>query len=336
VVTMTEDPWKDLSPPSMANAINAKRVSADVPWGFFWARSVDDKCLFVIQHNVDSLPSGRLPKLKGITVTDSDGPDGDDRVLIFKLEESVHRDLFHRLCIDIVECASAASTEKEAVLLAIARTWRWHHLLRGGSDKTLTLEQQKGLMGELLVIERHLLPVMCAVDAVAAWRGPLGAPKDFEIGQICVEVKSRRGAATPLIAVSSENQLDESDLEILFLYVSDLDRAPSDSPAGASLTEVALRVREIIVGMDQGAVEAFEGLLAAAGFRWSDDYSATLWIEGTNRLYRVHGDFPRITAGQIASGVGTVRYSISLVECEPYLAEMIDLESAIRRYRDVD
>lgn len=326
---MTEDPWEDLSPPSMANAINAKRVDAEILWGFFWARSVDDKCLFVIQHNAESTPSGRLPRLQGIEVTDSDGTEGVDRVLIFKLEESVHRDLFHRLCLDIVECASAATTEKEAVLLALARTWRWHHLLRGGGDQRLSPEQQKGLIGELLVIERHLLPTLAAMDVVAAWRGPQGAPKDFEIGRVCIEVKSRRGAATPHVAVSSESQLDESDLDALFLYVADLDRAPSDSTEGVSLTDVATRVRDVIAGLDQGAVEAFEGLLTAAGFRWSDDYSDALWIEGTSRLYRVNGSFPRITAGQIATGVGNVRYSISLVDCEPFLVEMSALESTV-------
>lgn len=326
---MTEDPWEDLAPPSMANAINAKRVDAATPWGFFWARSVDDKCLFVMQHDSESSPSGRLPRLQGIEVTSSEGTDAADRMLIFKLEESVHRDLFHRLCIDIVACAATATIEKEAVLLAIARTWRWHHLLRGGGDQRLTPEQQKGLIGELVVIERYLLRNLAAMDAVAAWRGPLGAPKDFEIGGVCIEVKARRGAATPHVAISSESQLDECDLQALYLYVADLDRAPSDSTDGVSLTHVATRVRDVIECLDQGALEAFEGLLAAAGFQWVDDYSDALWVEGTSRLYRVDGDFPRITAGQVASGVGNVKYSISLVDCEPFLAEMSILDSVI-------
>ena len=191
------DPWEDLEPPSVANAINAKRVDATCPWGFFWARSIDDRCLFVVQHDPESAPSGRLPRLQGIEVTESEGPDGIGRVLVFKLHESVHRDLFHRLCLDILSSASGAETEEEMVHLALARTWRWHHLLRGGGDQRLSPEEQKGLIGELLVIEHHLLRVLSAADAVAAWGGPLGAPKDFEIGQVCIEVKTRRGGAAP-------------------------------------------------------------------------------------------------------------------------------------------
>lgn len=328
--TSNEDPWRDLAPPSAANAINAKRVDAEVPWGFFWARGIDGKCLFVIQHTVDATPSSRLPRLQGVEVSDSEWVDGDSRILVFRLEDSAHRDLFHRLCLDIVSCAAAAETERDAVLLAIARTWRWHHLLRGGGDQRLSPEEQKGLIGELLVIERHLLPNIRCTDAVNAWRGPLGAPKDFEVGRTCIEVKARRGAATPHVAISSESQLDESGVDTLFLYVVDLDCAPSDTGKGFNLTDVALRIQDQISKTDAGVLETLEGLLSACGFRWSDDYSDATWVEGAHRVYRVSAAFPRIVAGKIASGVNDVRYSISLVECQPFIVEASVLDGAIR------
>jgi hypothetical protein len=275
-----------------------------------------------------------LPRFKGVEVSDSEWIDGDSRILVFKLEDAAHRDLFHQLCLDIVSCASEATTEREAVLLAIARTWRWHHLLRGGGDSRLTQEEQKGLIGELLVIEKHLLPHLTCMDAVAAWHGPLGAPKDFEIGHTCIEVKARRGAATPHIAISSESQLDVSGVESLFLYVVDLDRAPEGTENGFSLTNVATRIRDAISVPDQGALEAFEGLLSASGFRWDDDYTDTMWIEGTHRVYHVTGSFPRITAGQLALGVSDVCYSISLVSCQPHLVDAAALDSKLRGATD--
>ena len=54
------------------------------------------------------------------------------------------------------------------------------------------------MIGELLVLESVLLPHMEASAAVTAWRGPLGSPKDFEIGRVAIEVKARRGGATPI------------------------------------------------------------------------------------------------------------------------------------------
>jgi hypothetical protein len=331
---MTEDPWKNLTPPSAANAINAKRVDAEAPWGFFWARGIDGDCLFVIQHSVEATPTSRLPRLQGVEVSDSEWLDGHSRILIFRLEDSAQRDLFHQLCLDIVSCAAQAPTEREAVRLSIARTWRWHHLLRGGGDHRLSPEEQKGLIGELLVIERHLLPHIGCADAVSAWGGPLGAPKDFAIGRGCIEVKARRGAAPPHVKISSESQLDESDIGALLLYVVDLDRAPSDAPGCFSLNEVALRVRDMIAGLDQGALEAFEGLLAASGFRWADDYTDVLWLEGAHRVYRVTDGFPRITASQLCAGVSEVRYSILLTECQPYLTGVDALESLVKGESD--
>ena len=131
---MTDDPWKDIIAPNADDAINARRVDADLPWGFFWARGVDRKCLLVLQHSAESSPQGRLPKLKEIDVTNSNNNGGDGEMLIFKLLDSAHRGIFQKLCSDIVDSAKEASIEKEVVELALARAWRWHHLLRGGAD----------------------------------------------------------------------------------------------------------------------------------------------------------------------------------------------------------
>lgn len=327
--TMSNDPWKDLAPPSAADAINAKRVSADLPWGFFWARSIDHRCLLLLQHSEASTPRGRLPLLKEIEVTVFDGNRDGDQTLVWKLLDSAHRDIFHTLCEDIVASASRATTEREAVDVALARTWRWYHLLRGGTDGRLSHEEQKGLIGELLVIENDLLPRISVGDTVAAWRGPLGAPKDFEIGRICVEAKARRGAATPYIAISSENQLDETGTDILFLRVVDLDQAPSDAGHGFSLSDIANRIRSAVSALDERAGIAFEDLLSAAGFQRDDDYSDSRWVTGAIRLYRVRGGFPRITAQSASPGVTNVKYTISLTACEPFRVEDDALQSAL-------
>jgi hypothetical protein len=330
---MSNDPWSDLEPPSAAAAIKGKRVNADIPWDFFWARGLDRKCLLVLGHRADNAPKGKLPKLKGIEIAVSEGETADRCMLVFRLLDSAHRDIFYRLCMDIVAGASIASSEKEAIEIALQRTWRWHHLLRGGGDGRLSSEEQKGLMGELLVLERRLLPAFAAYDAVSSWRGPLGAPKDFELGRICIEAKARRGGATPFIAINSEHQLDTSGSDSLFLYVFELDQAPSDASDGFTISDIVARVRERITSSDHGAADAFEVLLMAAGFSWDDDYSDSRWVEGPSRLYVVSAEFPRLMASQIPGGVLNVKYSLSLVECAPFLVADEVLEDALKGIR---
>ena len=326
---MTDDPWKDLTPPTAAASINARRVDENNPWGFFWARAMDGKCLLVLRHASESSPTRRLPSLKGVEVAVADGESIDSRMLVFRLLDTKQRDIFHQLCIDIVAAGAAAGTEHEAVELAIARTWRWHHLLRGGTGERLSEDEQKGLIGELVVLDRHLLGHLSASDSLAAWRGPLDAPKDFEIGRTCIEAKARRGAATPYVLITSEHQLDGEGCDELFLHVADLSHAPDGVVGAFTVADMARRVRDQIAAADSVAADGFEALLAAVGFRWEDDYSDFRWVEGPSRIYAVTDGFPRVTAREIATGVSNVRYSVSLVECERFAVSTATLDAAV-------
>ena len=213
------------------------------------------------------------------------------------------------------------------------RTWRWHHLLRGGGGTLLSPEEQKGLIGELLVLERILLPHVEASAAVTAWRGPLGSPKDFEIGRVAIEVKARRGGATPTVAITSEDQLDESGVDSLFLYVVELDEAPEDATDGVTVREVADRVYEQLYSLDPGAAGVFESLILAAGVRAEDDYSNSHWLEGPSRVYLVTGEFPRIARSDVRPGVSYVRYTVSLDDCEPFQMSVSALAEALVEMR---
>lgn len=327
---MSDNPWESLAPPSAADAINARRVSSEISLGIFWALDINRKRLLVLQHAEDSTPQGHLPKLQGIEVAVSKSHGTGGSMLVFRLLDSAHQDIFYRLCKDIIASASAATSEKEAIAIAIARTWRWHHLLRGGRDDRLSPEEQKGLIGELLVMERYLLTLFSASDVVSSWRGPMGAPKDFEIGRVCIESKARRGAAKPFIEINSEHQLDTGGVDAIFLYVVELDMVPSDMREGFTLPEVVRRISGRIALADNAATFRFEELLASAGFRWDDDYSDSLWLEGASHLYQVSDNFPRIAASGVANGVSNVRYSISLAECESHAVTSSVLSSALR------
>jgi hypothetical protein len=266
--TLTEDPWNGITAPSAARLANARRVDADLPWNFFWARDIDRRCLLLLSHALESVPRGHLPQLQGIEVADVPGDERGQSLLVLKLMDSGQRDIFFRLCRDLVASTTTASSEKEAVEIALTRTWRWHHLLRGGRDGRLSAEEQKGLIGELLVLERHLLVDVTAADALAAWQGPLRAPKDFEIGRVCIEAKARRGSARPRITMSSEHQLDDMGVDVLFLHVVELDRAPAGGAEGFSLTAVAKRVSDSIEAKDGDVLDLFErssSRLASAG-----------------------------------------------------------------------
>lgn len=327
---MSEDPWRAIPPPSARQSVNARRVDPDLQWDFYWAKDVEGHCLLILAYARESAPHGHPPRLKGIELTTTTGFDDNHEMLIYSLADAVQRDIFYRLCRDIVASTVKAASEKDAVCTAVRRTWRWHHLLRGGSDGRLSAEEQKGLIGELLVLERYLLATFDATDAIAAWRGPLHAPKDFELGMVCIEAKARRGPSKPYVAISSEHQLDTAGMDALFLHVVDLDRAAGESEQAFSVTTAAARVLERVLEMDSAQGDALETLLAAAGFRWEDDYSDYRWLEGASRLYAVSQGFPRVCAEDLPSGVSEVKYMISLADCAHFESTPKDLVAALK------
>ena len=325
---MTENPWRDIEPPRIASSVSSRRVDAELPWHFFWARGADRAVFLTLSHASESTPTTPPPRLRDIQITLAPADDAGTRILALKLLDSSQQDTFFTLCRDILSVAGRAASEAEAVSVALNRTWRWHHLLRGGG-RLLSAEEQKGLMGELLVLERLVLPNLGASAAVTAWRGPLGSPKDFEIARVAIEAKTRCGGATPSLSITSESQLDERGVDSLFLHVVELDEAPTDATDGVTLHDVAERIRGRLLSLDPGSGGVFETRLSASGYREEDDYSSHRWLEGATRIYLVTGNFPRITSDAMRSGVSNVRYSISLADCEPFATSVSALNKAL-------
>ena len=125
---------------------------------------------------------------------------------------------------DLVDCARAQKTEADAVRQVVSRAWRWRRLLRTGQSARLGPEEQKEVIAELNVLAEFLFYEIGITDAIGSWTGPTGAPKDFDVGGVPLEVKARRGAAAPYIAISSEHQLDMPVATSMYLYIGEIAR----------------------------------------------------------------------------------------------------------------
>lgn len=324
----SEDPWHDLAAPKKAATVNARRIADSNKWDFYWGRDTNGHCLLILRHGIGSSPPDRLPRLKEVEVVGHPATAKERASLILRLRDANLRDIFHRLCLDIVVTASRAATEVEALAMTLARTWRWHHLLRGGSSGLLSSDEQKGLIGELLVIEGYVLPLLGAANALVAWRGPLGGAKDFVVGRTAIESKVRTTEGAHIF-VSSEFQLDDADLANLFLHVSMLDPASPADDQDFTITDVALRVRKLFLQTHEHHAAKFDALLTAAGFWYDDDYAPYRWASGGQILYRVAGTFPRLIPSTLPNGVANVKYTLWLSECVSGLATPSDLEIAL-------
>ena len=114
----------------------------------------------------------------------------------------------------------------------------------------------------------------------------------------------------------------------LFLTVGVFE--PTDADAdGATVTETATRVRQLIASIDSGALPRFDALLAAAGLDLGDDYSAWTWRQKERSTFVVKEGFPRLTPEDLPSGVTGVKYGLSLPGCGDFLVPQSALMNAI-------
>lgn len=323
-MTEVTDPWKALS----TGSIDAKRVDPDSPHDFFWVISGRGEPGLLLRIEAETTEPGPLPKLRNIDLGIQDVKGG--RALVLLLKDAEQAELFCNLCLDIVRAAGSATDNADALGRAVRRAMRWHHLLRGGSTDLLSIEEQRGLLGELQFL-RRLADLIGPWSAVEAWKGPSGSAKDFELDGCLVEVKARRGAAKPFVQISSEDQLSDVEGCDLYLAVSAVDAAIK--PNGKTLTDHVNDLDRLFAAAEPEAYRLWELAIAEAGFDFGDDYSERRWILGKTTEFRVEGEFPRVTP-PLRRGVSGLRYSIALDACAAFQIEPGVLDDRIIRGLD--
>ena len=293
-----------------------RRVKADGKFDFFWVVLEQNTVALILRLPEEFEHSTNMPQLKSLEVCFRHL---DNTALVLRLLDATQRELFFTLCSDVVSAAEQSDDLEGAVERAIRRTRRWSFLLRGGSQKGMSIEEQRGLVGELTLLE-ELAAAVGSAAAIESWKGPEGASKDFEFPGLCIEVKARRGAAKPNVRISSEDQLADVAKSELLLRVYDIDSAVV--PKGQTLHEIIARL-QFKFAEQEDVFDRWQTLLDATGYDIEHNYSDRRWAVGLARTYVIAEGFPRIIA-PLCIGVSNVAYSIALEACEQFKCEKID------------
>lgn len=299
---MTNNPWAQLS------IGDARRVNGSGRFDFFWIVLEDSVPALALRLGTDVLPDNRIPRLRSLDLRYRlmNGV----QALVISLTDPSLSDTFVTLCLDVVRAGEAGNGIDQALILCLNRTRRWHYLLRGGVSDELTVEEQRGLVAELAFLTA-VADAKGPDFAVEGWKGPEGAAKDFEFPQACVEVKARRAASRPYIAISSEDQLADVPGARLFLNVTEV--ASGLEGDGLTLHE---QVGTMAARLTPSpfALSRFEDLLVSVGYVASHRYDDRRWVVGANRVFEVSEGFPRLVS-PMPVGVSGVRYTIALSDC---------------------
>jgi hypothetical protein len=243
------------------------------------------------------------------------------------LKDLRHSDLFDALANDlarrVIAASAGPSTEIAALLGGVAR---WQKFLATGIEG-LSDEAQRGLWGELYFLRTSILPTHGSAAGVASWQGSQKAHQDFLFSRGAVEIKTTVAKAPHVVRITSERQFDDANLPALYLRHFAL---AVREGAGETLPEMVASLRKKLQA-EPAVAEQFEDALLAAGY-----VDAHAWryeergysVRETND-FEVRRGFPRIVERNLPSGIGDVRYALSLDACHDFLMGKGALLSAL-------
>ncbi|MFH6992080.1 PD-(D/E)XK motif protein [Flavobacterium sp. FlaQc-48] len=227
------------------------------------------------------------------------------------------KDIFSLFIENIVEEISKSVIENEALIETSNVVLKWKRLFDKINFQGLTVERQKGLMGELLVFN-SLLDEEYTIDALLeSWTGPDYNDKDFHFGSFGIEVKLT-SSKVPKVKISSERQLDSKNLTKLYLILYVVEEVKDK---GVSLNSIIEQVRTKI-NINQNALKIFNERLLLVGYFDEDfeNYKRQYAFRKRN-FYEVTCDFPRLIASDLPIGLFDTKYNIELSAIEQFLVD---------------
>lgn len=253
-------------------------------------------------------------------------PDANQKgknLLLFKLINNQHKDIFAVLCEDLISSISTETNEKKIVATLLNRFEKWKSLFNKFALQGLTPEEQRGLFGELYFLRKFLQNKSDSQKVLNTWVGTSKEIRDFQFNNWALEVKTTIGNNHQKIHVSSERQLDTTHVEHLYLYHLSLEKVQE---SGESLPELVSSIQELF-SSDTISLNRFKAKLYEVGYfeQQQDLYHSIGYHLRQDNFYKVEGEFPRLQENELRRGVGDVKYSIIISQCQEYIQSEIQV-----------
>lgn len=310
--------WKNLSIESLWSSLVRegsrpvhRRVSGDHPLDLYAeVRGDDEVGLLALCTSSPPLP----PDYESVSVEIARRGDGRWS-LTLSLRRPDLRVLFATLCDDIIAATATAGVSTDTCgAYVLARLARWHRLLDIGRSQGLSADEQKGLLGELIVL-RIAVSVYGPATAVESWNGPLDAAQDFTFPDLAVEVKAIHPGARSF-RVTSIDQLDVASTH-LHVVVMEISVAGANTDGQLTLASLVSEVRTACEA-DPSATAVFDVRLTATGYDEAAAYAGTMWCVAPQRRFMVTEQFPRLVRSRLPHGIVEARYDVLLADCLPF------------------
>jgi hypothetical protein len=276
------------------------------------------RCIALRLKRTQNLDLSRYLNLKDIKPELMDDERDNTKVyLLILLKNTRHQDVFATLCEDLINGIAEINEEQKVIKVLLNRLEKWKSLFDKASSEGLSLEEQRGLYGELFFIRKMISSGDNCQNNIQSWIGPEGAIRDFQLADWAVEVKTTYGNNHQKIQISNERQLDTENINSLILFHLSLEVQQQN---GETLNDIVDETIEFL-NIDVASQTQFRSKLFQAGYfnHHRQLYENLGYQIRQENYYLVNNDFPRIEERDIRKGVGDVKYSIILSDHTDYL-----------------
>lgn len=312
--------WSEIEATSaQSNGLIFRRYSGSIKPDIFCSVRLPEKTKgFGLKIDVVKAPkTAAFANLRDLKIENISDPfDGNKVLFLIQLINQQHTEVFSVLCEDLISRVSEIESVDEVLRILIQRLDKWKSLFESASGQGLTPDQQRGLYGELYFLRSWLETNPNVPNAMLAWQGPGGNIRDFQMGEWGLEVKTTHGNNHQKVQVSSERQLDTSNLTHVFLYHLSLEEQLF---SGETLNEMVDSV-EVLLEERHTGLSDFKMRLLQVGYfdQHRHMYEKKGYKIRACDVYQVKDLFPRIEETDLRRGVGDVKYSIVVADCVSY------------------
>ena len=320
--------WRALADARQGEGWQTIPVSVGAPCSLFAGIRMPggEEAVLVGFRGVESVPDPKLPQGHGFEVLRVEAPQTGEHRLVVALARRPggSPELFAMMAEDMVGMLDGCTGAREETVLRrfLERIRAWQEFMNRHRESVLSAEDELGLFGELVLLERLVEAELPPRDVLDAWQGPADGLQDFILGSGGIEVKTTLSAGGFPATISSLEQLDDNLRQPLFVAATRLALHSS----GMTLPEMVDVIKERLSD-DLQVLETVDIRLMQAGLLHST-------VSRYRRRFRhvstailcVRGDFPRLTRANVHPLVSKARYEIDL---ELAGAEEVDLERAL-------
>lgn len=277
---------------------------------------ITGQCLYIMSvSNTVQIPELKNYHFKGVEIFFIEA-ENKYELNIYLLDNDL-KEIFSLFIQDIMEEVVQSTTEIEALITTLNVISKWKRLFDKINFNGLTIELQKGLVGELLFFNYLVDNEKSASWVLNGWTGPDFEDKDFIFGSIGIEIKFT-SSKYPKIKITNERQLDTQNLSELFLILYTAEEVKEN---GFSLNSLIDQTRQkISANIDD--LKLFNERLLLLGYLEDDreHYNKMYSLKHTFNFI-VNSDFPKIIQNELPFGVYNISYLIELSAAERFITE---------------